>query len=80
VDMINYIEEIIKEFDGVKEYTHPADDQLFVNGDTKGTSKDPKKFSTVSLLSCYSFAKVGDLTLPCRSITCVQSEESKRFG
>jgi len=47
VDMINYIEEIVKEFDGVKEYTHPADDQLFVSGDTKGTSKDPKKFHRI---------------------------------
>jgi len=47
VDMVNYIEEILKEFDGVCEYTHPADDKLFVNGDTKGASKDSKKFHRI---------------------------------
>jgi len=47
VDMINYIEEILEEYDGVHEYTHPADDHLFVSGDTKGTSKDPKKIHRI---------------------------------
>jgi len=47
VDMINYIEEILKEFEGVHEYTHPADEKLFVNEGAKGPSKDVKKFHKV---------------------------------
>jgi len=33
VDMINTIEEILKEFEDVHPYTHPADDKLFVLDD-----------------------------------------------
>ena len=47
VDMINYIEEMLKEFEGVYEYTHPADDKLFNNEGTHGPSKDAKKFHKV---------------------------------
>jgi len=47
VDMIHYIEEIIREFEGVHEYTHPADEKLFINGDAKEPSKDAKKFHKI---------------------------------
>jgi len=65
VDMVNYIEEILKEFDGVHEYTHPADDRLFVSGDTKGTSKDPKKFHRI-VAKLLFLSKRGrpDIALP----------------
>jgi len=47
VDMINYIEEILKDFSGVHGYTHPADDGLF-EVDTDGAPcPDPKGFHRV---------------------------------
>ena len=47
VDMINYIEEILKEFEGLHSYTHPADDKLFVLDDNGLPCLDPKSFHRI---------------------------------
>jgi len=47
VDMINYIQEILKEFEGVHGYTHPADDTLFISDADGLPCSDPKGFHRV---------------------------------
>jgi len=47
VDMINYIQEILKEFEGVHEYTHPADEKLFIYNADGLPCSDPKKFHRI---------------------------------
>ena len=47
VDMVNYIEEILKEFEGVHEYTHPADDKLFVIGENGQPSNNARCFHRI---------------------------------
>jgi len=43
VSMENYLHEMMKEFEELREYTHPADEKLFVN-DGEMPSKDKKQF------------------------------------
>jgi len=47
VDMVNYIQEILKEFEGVHGYTHPADDGLFTSHADGLPCSDPKGFHRV---------------------------------
>ena len=44
VGMVNYIEGILKEFEGVHEYTHPAYEKLFVIGENGQLSSNSKGF------------------------------------
>jgi len=71
VDMVNYIEEITKDFEGVHEYTHPADEKLFIS-DVGGLPVLTLRDSIGLWRNYYSFANVGDLILPCRCISYAQ--------
>ena len=64
VSMINYIQEMIKSFGELREYTHPADEKLFVN-DGEMPSKDKKHFHKMVAKLLY-LCKRGrpDVALP----------------
>jgi len=64
VSMASYIAEMVKEFDGVKDYSHPADDKLYVN-DGISPAKDKKWFHKMVAKLLY-LCKRGrpDIALP----------------
>jgi len=47
VSMVNFIQKILKEFDGLYHYAHPADDKLFVIDDDAQEASDKKGFHRV---------------------------------
>jgi len=62
--MESYIQDMLKEFRELREYTHPADDKLFVN-DGQMPSKDKKQFHKMVAKLLY-LCKRGrpDVALP----------------
>jgi len=64
VSMESYIQDMLKEFGKLKAYTHPADDNLFVN-DGQIPSKDKKQFNKMVAKLLY-LCKRGrpDVALP----------------
>ena len=55
VDMVNYIEDILKEFEEVHEYTHPTDEKLFVirvNGQLSSNSNGFHRIVAKILFLC----------------------------
>ena len=63
VDMISYIQETLKEFEGIREYVHPADEKLFNAEENDQPSSDPKSFHRI-VAKLYFFAREGGLILP----------------
>jgi len=65
VSMVNFIQEIVKEFEGLYQYAHPADDKLFVVNENAQEASDKKGFHRVVAKLLY-LCKRGrpDIALP----------------
>jgi len=63
--MVNYIEKITHEFEGVHEYTHPADEKLFISDAGGLPCSDPTGFHrTVAKLLFLCKCGRPDIALP----------------
>jgi len=65
VDMISYIQEMLKEFEGIREYVHPADEKLFETDGNDQPASDSKSFHRIVAKLLY-LCKRGrpDIALP----------------